>query len=207
MWLLRDISGLGSSPFGVSNGLTKLNALKAHATSPARSNFQLWRCWIRDSRDFITLSQQWRKILNKSRQDRDMSREYLLMSFNCTCNLYLFDIPYFSRNTRKKALPYALVQIYVPSFFTLSSLRDIFRKITALTGREFIFLKTNLDVTISTYVMPFFIPFHIWPHIYYRDNKISFPPTQRRSLESFTEREIFPQIFAWHRSVFLWNGR
>ena len=64
--------------------------------------------------------------------------------------------PIFLRIHERKASPFCL---YVPSFFALSFLRDIFHKIIALMGHEFILLK-NPGVTLSACVMPFFISFH-----------------------------------------------
>lgn len=62
------------------------------------------------------------------------------MSFNCTRNLYLFDISLeFLPRKEMRRLPLLFVRVHVlvaPS----RSLRDIFRKIAALTGREFILI-------------------------------------------------------------------
>lgn len=45
-------------------------------------------------------------------------------------------------------------------------------------------------MTLATYVMRFFTPFHVRPDIYYRVNKISFPATQRKPLEMFHRKSF-----------------
>lgn len=175
----------------------------------------LWRCWMRDSCSwsYYTFSCNERRYWINHGQDRGETlrrRGYLLMPFNCTSNLYLFDIPHFSRAGRT---PSAFVRTYIRAIHSSRyPLYEIYSaKLPPLRGPGIYFLpRTNPDVTLSTtYVTLFFTPFHVRPRICYRGNKHKFfAHARRRRVRMFsTECETSFWNFARHRSVFLWNGR
>lgn len=95
-----------------------------------------------------------------------MLTEYLLMSFNCTRNLYLLDLVAFLQQVTlrlcKETLCLVLLFIYiykymytcVASFFALFT--KYIRSNYHFTSHVFIFSKTNPDATFPTYVTSFF---------------------------------------------------